>query len=87
MNINDETWEFKTEYGDIYKRDNRARESLNKLLETEYKAVFRHERNYKKQWNKKDTDWSSEDFFVLTKTDRVIKFSNSEWAYFKEVVK
>jgi hypothetical protein len=70
---------------DIYKKDNRARTTINKMLETNYRAVYRKSIKYKDQWKFGDIDWSGEHFYVVTEKNRVIKFTNSEWAWFKEV--
>lgn len=69
---------------DTYKKDNRARTSLNKTLETNYKAVYRKETSYKEQWKESKIDWSGEEFWAVTAKDRLLRFSNSEWAWFEE---
>lgn len=68
----------------VYKKDNRARTSLNKTLETCYKAVYRQESAYTKQWKSGDIDWSGEEFWVVTAKGRTVRFHNSEWAFFDE---
>lgn len=71
--------EFSVDFGGIFKKDNRARASLNKTLETNYRAVFRHESVYKDQWKSGGINWSGEDFYALTEKGRILHFSNSEW--------
>jgi len=70
--------EFKHTYG-VFKKDNRARVSLNATLETNYVAVFRHEENYKSQWKKDDIDLSGEDFYIVTAKGKILHHTNSEW--------
>lgn len=77
--------EFKDEYGQIFKKDNRARASLNKTLDTNFKAVFRNQFAYSEQWKAGDVDWCGETVYVLTHKDKLVRFTNSEWASFKEV--
>lgn len=77
--------EYKDEYGYTYKSDTRARNTLNKLLSTKFKKVFRQVTCYSKQWGCPNIDHSSETFYVLTSSDKLIKFTNSEWASMREV--
>ena len=70
-----------------FKKDNRARASLNKTLETNYKAVYRQDTSYKTQWKAEDVNWSCETFFAVTEKGRLIEFKNSEWASLKVVIK
>lgn len=71
--------EFKHAYG-VFKKDNRARASLNKTLETSYKAVYRLESKYKNsQWSADDLDLSGEEFYVITSTGKILHHTNSEW--------
>ncbi|MNQ25268.1 hypothetical protein D3C85_384830 [compost metagenome] len=76
--------EFSADYY-VYKKDNRARSSLNKTLETNYKAVYRKETSYKSQWKQNDIDFSGETFYVITEKGRILRFGKSEWADIKEV--
>ena len=70
-----------------YTRDDVARDVLNAALETNYKALFRKESaRMTSGWREKDIDWSGEDFFVLTEKNRLLWFTNSEWASFSEVI-
>ena len=70
-----------------YRRDDTARDVLNATLETNYKVLFRKESaRMTSNWSEKDIDWSGEDFFVLTEKNRLLWFTNSEWASFGEVV-
>lgn len=70
-----------------YKKDNRARASLNKTLETNYKAVYRKDTNYKSEWKQSNVDFSGECFYVVTEKGRLLKFSNSEWTSIQEISK
>lgn len=79
--------EFSADYGTTYKKDNRARASLNKTLETNYKAVYRKDTDFKSQWRKDNLDFSGECFYVVTEKGRLLKFINSEWASVKEINK
>lgn len=70
-----------------YTRDDVARDVLNATLETNYKVLFRKESaRMNSKWSEKDIDWSGEDFFVLTEKNRLLWFTNSEWASFGEVI-
>lgn len=70
-----------------YTRDDVARDILNTTLETNYKVLFRKESaRLTSDWSEKDIDWSGEDFFVLTEKNRLLWFTNSEWASFGEVI-
>lgn len=69
----------------VFKKDNRARSSLNKTLETNYRAVYREHTHYKTQWKHSNIDWSGEKFYAVTEKGRIIKFSNSEWAFIKKI--
>jgi len=71
--------EFKHNFYGIFKKDNRARESLNKTLETKYKAVYRKDTEYRKQWRFEGINWSGETFFILTEKGRILEHTNSEW--------
>jgi hypothetical protein len=71
--------EFKHSY-DVFKKDNRARTSLNKTLETSYKAVYRRESKYKSpQWSADDINLSGEDFYIVTANGKILSHTNSEW--------
>lgn len=71
--------EFRTRYDGVFKKDNRARASLNATLETNYVAVFRTEENYKGQWKKDNIDLSGEQFYIITAKGKVLYHTNSEW--------
>ncbi len=74
-----EIHEFKHTCG-VFKKDNRARASLNKTLETTYKAVYRLESKYKSsQWSADDIDLSGEDFYIVTASGKILSHTNSEW--------
>lgn len=71
--------EFQHQYG-VYRKDNRARASLNATLETNYVSVFRHEREYKAgQWTKDNIDLSGEEFYIVTAKGKILHHTNSEW--------
>ena len=71
---------------ETFKKDTRAKNSLNKLLNTDFKAVYRQEGNYKKfQWKHNKIDCCGEKFYVVTSKDKVVEMFNSEWCWFKEV--
>lgn len=75
---------FKDKYGCTFIKDTRAKNSLNKLLETSYKAVYRMESEYENQWYNKRVQWDSESFYIVTQKNRIICMDNSEWASFCE---
>lgn len=68
--------EFRHAYG-VFKKDDKARSSLNKTLETEYRAVYRLEGAT--PWEDGNIDWDGETFYILTKKGRVLHHANSEW--------
>lgn len=68
-----------------YKKDNRARNSLNKTLETNYYCVYRENFQYFTQWQYKELDLSGETFYVVTNKGRVLKFFSSEYSLVKEL--
>ena len=73
-------WEIKGEHGEVYKRDARALKSMNKALETNYKAVYRKELDYRQyQWKADDLSLDTGYMFVVTGSNRVLFISNSEW--------
>lgn len=80
-------WEFTDQYDRVYKRDQRALASLNKTLETDYKAVYRTDYNYKSQWKANDIDLDCGDVYVVTKSNRLLHLNNSEWFFIDEVKK
>lgn len=65
-----------------YKRDQRACNTLNKVLDTDYKAVYRRDRWTERgaqQWNAKHLSMESGDVFIVKKDNTVIILRNSEW--------
>lgn len=71
--------EFRHVYDGVYKKDNRARQSLNNTLETNYVAVYRNENKYKDQWKKDHIDWDGETFHIVTASGKILHHMNSEW--------
>lgn len=68
--------EFRHPWG-VFKKDNKARSTLNATLETDYKAVYRKEDQ--KLWVAGNIDWDGETFFILTRRGRVLSHTNPEW--------
>lgn len=65
--------------GYVFKKDNRARASLNKTLETNYRAVYRQASEYDRQWKAGDISWCGEQFHAITEKGKLLSFYNSEW--------
>jgi hypothetical protein len=67
-------------YTDTLVKCNKSRKALNKTLETNFKSVYRKkfyvENN---KWSENDIGWDAEDFVVVTPSDKVLFFTNSEW--------
>lgn len=78
------TLEFKDEWGDLFKKDNRARESLNKTLDVKFKAVYRKATCYKNGWKSDKIDLSDEKFFILTEKGKLVSMVNSEWSFLEK---
>lgn len=63
-----------------YKRDNRARNTINKVLGTNFKAVFRNVLEMNQcQWSAKDLHMDTGNCYIVTSDDHVLNFNNSEW--------
>lgn len=63
-----------------YKRDQRACNTLNKVLDTNYKAVYRRDTIYtREQWNAKHLSIETGDVLVVKQDNSVITLRNSEW--------
>lgn len=63
-----------------YKRDKRAQNTINKALDTNYKAVFRRDYEVRNgQWSSKHVQIDTGSVFIVTSDNRVLHFSNSEW--------
>lgn len=73
--------EFTNGYS-FFKKDNKARAVLNKTLETNYKFVYRWNRKMSEPWKENNIDWSGEEFYVVTERNKILRFGNSEWAFF-----
>lgn len=68
-----------------YQIDNRACKSLNKLLDTNFIAVYRQTERYKTQWKSNKIDWDCETFYVITSKFNIVRMFNSEWGDFQHV--
>ena len=68
-----------TENGEYYVVDYRATNTLNKVMGTNFKGVYRKEDCYKKQWSSPNINCGGETFYVVREDDGVFKMSNSEW--------
>lgn len=66
--------------GQSYIRDMRATKTLNKIMGTEFRAVYRLETEYDQQWKFPQVDWSGEEVYVLRKDNKVFTMTNSEWS-------
>lgn len=72
---------IKDDLGYVFKLDSRAKNSLNALLDTQFKGVYREADKYHQQWSSKDgLDLSGEAFYIVTSKWTVVYFTNSEWA-------
>jgi hypothetical protein len=66
---------------DIYKfkLDKRALNTLNKVLGTDFKAVFRREYHTQRPWSAKELSVDTGSVFVIRSNNTVMEFHNSEW--------
>lgn len=63
-----------------YFRDVRATNTLNKVLGTNFLAVYREESSYKsKQWSYPNFKADCETFYILREDGKLVSLSNSEW--------
>ncbi|AUR93453.1 hypothetical protein NVP1187O_140 [Vibrio phage 1.187.O._10N.286.49.F1] len=72
------------EYKD-FKLDNRAKNSINKLLGTDFIAVYREIGAYDNQWKYNDIDCGAETVLLVKGCGTTIRMWNSEWAGFEEI--
>lgn len=69
----------------VMRLDNRARNSLNSVLDTDFIAVYRSTEDYRIQWNAQDLNWGDEHVLLITSKGGLVRMSNSEWASFERV--
>lgn len=62
-----------------YVRDSRATNTLNKVMGTNFKCVYREESCYRQQWCSPSINCGGETFYVVREDGKVFKMSNSEW--------
>lgn len=70
----------------ILRLDNRAKNSLNSVLDTDFIAVYRSTEDYQIQWNAQDLNWGDENVLLITSKGGLVRMSNSEWASFERVI-
>ena len=64
-----------------FRKDSRAKNTLNKVLGTNFKAVYREVREYKQeQWKSPTISWDGEDVYILRNDNKVVRMFNSEWS-------
>lgn len=69
-----------------YQKDVRATATLNKVLGTDFLAVYRDvDDYYDSQWKSSRITPDCETFFILRKDGELVKVSNSEWLSIKIV--
>jgi hypothetical protein len=68
-------------YLEHFKLDNRARNTLNKVFDTQFLAVYREVPRYSKQWSAADIDWCGERVYIVTSKRGIVSMQNSEWAF------
>lgn len=76
--VGEPVMEFK-DSGVSYVRDMRAKNTLNKVMGTDFKAVYREKSCYDSQWSSKTISCDGERFYVLRKDNKVFWMYNSEW--------
>lgn len=63
-----------------YQKDVRAATTLNKVLGTDFLAVYRDVKNYSNfQWRSNSIRPDNETFFILRKDEDLVMVSSSEW--------
>lgn len=71
---------FTGEYGYKYVIDKRACNSLNKVLNTNFKAVYRKGDNLNEnQWSFPNISMDFETVYILRDDDKVVSMAVSEW--------
>lgn len=79
-----EVFEFKLD-SEIFKRDKKGLDLLNKILDADFKVLFRKVEQLKSATYGQSFNWDSEKIFVVTKNGKVVEMCNSEWSTFKIV--
>lgn len=77
-----EVFEFKLD-SEVFKRDKKGLELLNKILDADFKVLFRKVEQLKSATYGQNFNWDSEKIFVVTKSGKVVEMYNSEWSTFK----
>ena len=72
--------EFKDLY--VYKLDKRATASINKVLGSTFKGVFRREDVYKNQLKSCDLNLDTGSMFLLKSCGEMVEVVTSEWCCF-----
>jgi hypothetical protein len=83
LNLKDiKCWDGVTEFKDYYtyRIDNRAKKSFNKLLGTDFKAVYRRDRNLSSQLKYSNIYFDTGGMYILKSDGTLLLVSNSEWA-------
>lgn len=75
-------WEFTWSWDD-YRRNNTAKNSLNAMLGTKFKAVYTSGSHKDNDYNSKSIDWSGQRLLLVREDGKIIEMSNSEWAFFE----
>ena len=70
--------EFENYY--IFRIDNRAKNSFNKLLGTDFKAVYRRDCNLASQLKYSNIEFDTGDMYILKSDGTLLVVSNSEWS-------
>lgn len=73
---------FTDECSEQFVLDNRATNSLNNLLDSNFLAVYRSLTSYEHQWRSEGFSWDNETAYIVTSKGKVICMTNSEWASF-----
>lgn len=69
--------EFKND-GQVYYRNNKVREFLNKKLGSNLKAVFSTTKKYNLDTG---IDWSGDNMILINHKNEIVEMGNSEWAF------
>ena len=71
---------FTDEHGYEYKIDKRACNTINKILNTKFKAVYRRGNSLNnRQWSFPEINMDFEDIIILRDDNKVISMRVSEW--------
>ena len=67
-------------YDSVLVKCNKSKNALNKTLETNFKCVYRTKLNIENNpWKENNIDWDAEYIVVVTASNKVLFFTNSEW--------